>query len=659
MTSQDDRTAAVKALHSSSGGKLVPCAIFNGRWQPTADGKKFTRPEYQIKLDIATKASLGGPRALGLIPWSLGAVAVDVDHGPPDPVIEKLGSPVFQYPTERGCHLVYKADRWWENSTWRYGGSKGEIRGGSGYVNLWAPASWVDHLSALENASPVDISDIMAGDGRNHTRPVNGRYGGLSEQAILDAFRALPNPGFEDSRSLSEAEELIAWIDPDITHDDWISVGMALHSEWPDEGLDLWERWSQGEFWPLGGAAKFKLGECATRWKTFGGRDGVKFGTLCVLAEKSGADLKESWRSAQEGGSKRMKPSYTGNGLLSDGTEVETGMSNITWAVHEWIPRNMFTLLAGDGGSGKTTIACSLAASLTKGDYWLNPDIGLKAEKCRVGFITYEEPLKSVLAPRLVAAGADMSEIKLSDLRTVSPGEGQNNLDLFKECVRQMAAAGCEVVIVDPAADATPTFNNEHGQIEVRKVVSHFEKFAEEYKVALVGIHHMRKGNFEFGDGIMGSKAWRNVPRVVLGAKILDDGRRLFRRDKSNLCDSRQGFYYDIEETLIRIQGKDAGFGKVVWEEATLDGFDQPRQVGRPPVVRRTASDVILEVLRTMDGEVESSVLMSSAIAEMGCSERTFIRARSKLKADGLIDFRRGEDNKSFWFLVDEDLLEA
>ena len=44
--------------------------------------------------------------------------------------------------------------------------------------------------------------------------------------------------------SLAMAEEALRWINPDMHHDQWVSVLMALHDEFGDDGLTLAEEWS-------------------------------------------------------------------------------------------------------------------------------------------------------------------------------------------------------------------------------------------------------------------------------------------------------------------------------------------------------------------------------------------------------------------------------
>ncbi|ABC81611.1 PriCT-2 domain-containing protein [Anaeromyxobacter dehalogenans] len=71
-------------------------------------------------------------------------------------------------------------------------------------------------------------------------------------------------------------------IDPDVGHDEWLRVGMALHFgfEGSAEGLALWNEWSAG-------GGKYKNGEPADRWRSFK-RNGVTLGSLFHFAKKHG-----------------------------------------------------------------------------------------------------------------------------------------------------------------------------------------------------------------------------------------------------------------------------------------------------------------------------------------------------------------------------------
>jgi hypothetical protein len=63
---------------------------------------------------------------------------------------------------------------------------------------------------------------------------------------------------------LARAHDLLAQVDPAFLHyKDWLAAGMALHHEFGDDGLTLWDAWSMRD------PARYKRGDCARRWASF------------------------------------------------------------------------------------------------------------------------------------------------------------------------------------------------------------------------------------------------------------------------------------------------------------------------------------------------------------------------------------------------------
>ena len=135
---------------------------------------------------------------------------------------------------------------------------------------------------------------------------LDGFYTQDAPQALLDDLQLVKTAVTHKKEDLGDFEGLIggsdtseqqvrSWLrvlDPDIDHDAWIRVGMALHHWHPTDGLKLWRLWSKG-------GDKFLPGECERRWKSFGGREkGIKTGTLAHMATDAVADIKDdddSW----------------------------------------------------------------------------------------------------------------------------------------------------------------------------------------------------------------------------------------------------------------------------------------------------------------------------------------------------------------------------
>ena len=112
--------------------------------------------------------------------------------------------------------------------------------------------------------------------------------------------KALAAPN--DPRQLSgkECRILIDHLDPDMHHDDWIKVGMALHHNFgsSDEGLEIFDYWSsKGRSYP-------GRTELEQKWRSFKhlrdlGRPGYTMGTVCRMVEVLGHDWQMVCADAQ------------------------------------------------------------------------------------------------------------------------------------------------------------------------------------------------------------------------------------------------------------------------------------------------------------------------------------------------------------------------
>jgi hypothetical protein len=81
--------------------------------------------------------------------------------------------------------------------------------------------------------------------------------------------------------------EHLCWIDPDIGRDLWLRVGAALHHQFEgnDEGLKLFDEWSQGLFKRDGNktAEKYVVGEPEKTWRSFKGRRASRLVTASTI----------------------------------------------------------------------------------------------------------------------------------------------------------------------------------------------------------------------------------------------------------------------------------------------------------------------------------------------------------------------------------------
>lgn len=101
---------------------------------------------------------LPGQDGVGIIPWSIGCVVVDVDDPDGESIARAaLGVPLATQRTPSGgVHLIYRADAAVPNRKWRHG----DLRGGSGYVRVYDPAAFDAAAAARYSASAPDLARL-------------------------------------------------------------------------------------------------------------------------------------------------------------------------------------------------------------------------------------------------------------------------------------------------------------------------------------------------------------------------------------------------------------------------------------------------------------------------------------------------------------------
>jgi RecA-family ATPase len=313
-------------------------------------------------------------------------------------------------------------------------------------------------------------------------------------------------------------------------------------------------------------------------------------------------------------------------------------------------------LLAGAPGTGKTTTAMALAATVSCGGKW--PD-GSECEGGHVLIWTGEDDPNDVLVPRLMAAGADRDRVHF--VRGVRSGGETRDFDPAKDIPGLCDKADTirpRLLILDPIGNAVS--GDSHRNNEVRRALAPLVRLAETCRIAVVGITHFSKSSAGRDplERVTGSVAFGALARIVLvTAKINgSDGAdsRVLARAKSNLGVDSGGFAYALEQVSI------------------LEGTMEATRVRWGEAIKRTARDLLAEAespdddasdVRTEIAEWLRDILRTGPLPESEvrklAQEQGFkwhTVKRSKRRA-GVRSYRDGfgKGGRYLWQLSEED----
>ena len=193
------------------------------------------------------------------------------------------------------------------------------------------------------------------------------------------------------------------------------------------------------------------------------------------------------------------------------------------WLVGRFVPAAETTMLGGDGGTGKTTLALQLALAGITGGNWL----GLRVERCNVLYLSAEDP-KDEIHYRLEqitksgkCSNEDLARFKLIDLAgmdaTIATFD-KNGLikptPLFVqlENAAREHKAGC--IILDFVADFFG--GDENNRREVRAFVGLLRGLSMRLNAAVVFLAHPSVDGIKTGRGYSGSTHWNNAVGLAL-----------------------------------------------------------------------------------------------------------------------------------------------
>lgn len=322
----------------------------------------------------------------------------------------------------------------------------------------------------------------------------------------------------------------------------------------------------------------------------------------------------------------------------------------ITWLWDGWLPAGKLSILAGAAGTGKTTLALALGATITRGGRW--PDSTASNRKGNVLVWSSEDVADDTLVPRLIASGADLNRCHFIE-GIVQHGEkvpfdpSQDIPELHRAVDR---IGGAALLIIDPIVSAVA--GDMHRANDVRRSLQAVVDFAEAHSCAVIGITHFAKGGAGKApqDRVIGSQAFGALARMVLvTAKEEGSTRRVLARAKSNIAPDEGGVAYSLD--LVTIEGGIAAT-HAVWDgmiEGTAREIlgnvetDDDNDGG----TRDDLEQMLIDIITDAGGSMTTKALM----AEVRDSGHSWDAAKRLKKSMGIESRKLSMGGPWMWFL--------
>ena len=324
---------------------------------------------------------------------------------------------------------------------------------------------------------------------------------------------------------------------------------------------------------------------------------------------------------------------------VADSTEEKTP----DWLITGYMPRYQITSLAGDGGSGKTTVWCAIAAAVSSGrktffEQFLPEDWG-KGEPEKVMFFSAEDSVEYTLKRRLRKNGANLKNIMFIDIADDRFQDIKFNSPFLEQLIEKHRPALC---IFDPIQAFVPPDIRMGDRNAMRNCLAPLIGHGEKYGTTFLIVEHANKQSGVWGRKRIADSAdiWDISRSVIMAGETNEKGIRYLSHEKSNYGPTGSTVLYCIADEVIQFKGYSDKKDKDFVAEVDYSTRQAPQ--------RGEAKAFILDFLK--DGEKEVAELDEMASA-MSISKTTLKRAKADLKQQGKIKMWSVGFNPKQWFI--------
>lgn len=292
----------------------------------------------------------------------------------------------------------------------------------------------------------------------------------------------------------------------------------------------------------------------------------------------------------------------------------EVDEQEVEWLWNPYIPFGKVTIIQGNPGEGKTTLALRLCAACTNRKSF--PDM-TELEPFNVIYQTAEDGLGDTVKPRLMEAEADLARVLVID-------EAKKELSLSDERIEKaIRQNNARLIVLDPLQSYLGASTDMNRANEIRPIIKKLADVAERTGCAVILLGHLNKASgTQAAYRGLGSIDFRAAARSVLliGRVKKEPNIRVIIHDKSSLAPEGEPMAFSL--------GDNEGFRWIGRYDITADELLSGKG-GDTESKEDLAKSLILDLLA--DGKEMFSEDIEKAAAEIGISERTVRNAKRKL----------------------------
>lgn len=291
----------------------------------------------------------------------------------------------------------------------------------------------------------------------------------------------------------------------------------------------------------------------------------------------------------------------------------EVQAEEIEWLWYPYIPYGKITIIQGDPGDGKSTVAINLSSVVSNGQ-----PMPLERESMEPKAVVYqnsEDGASDTIVPRLKACGANLDKVAYIDETNTVIELGDERLEKVIE------ETGARVVILDPIQAYWGESTDMNRASSIRPILNQLARLAQRKRCAIIMIGHMTKGN---GKGLyrgLGSIDIAAAARsVLLVARLKNQPEvRILAHVKSNLAPLGESIVFSVNsKSAITWMRKSKLTAEQILEESYEE---QGSKMDR-------AMSIIKECMKS--GECSANVVQNQCI-DQGIAKRTVNEAKAKL----------------------------